>query len=819
MKPVLGHHGVFAVKDGQLQVMDGNVSVWSSSDSGTVARSKGSVVKVTLRDDGNLVLQQGGEKIWESFLSGSHTFLPGMDMETTTLRSWKTKSDPAPGDFTFGVYNKGGNQFMVQNHSDYYWMSGWSDSSVPFNELPETLVRILLPDNNPVIASHAKERFMLDTSGHIAHLRWDNGTNSWNETWKEPRDICSVYQVCGDYGVCSIEKNKTKCNCLPGFVPNVEAKGRSDNYSSGCKRNAIGCSKDDYFADIVLVKVAYPNDHFEASNEIECREDCEKKCCSAYFFETVMNRGQNSKSSICWKWNSDVILKDLKSNNSLGGILRVRVGSAAATDAVTSCDTQIISTLCTQPQHTCTSPEDCRKWPNSNCLVTPGSNGSGWCACISNFQWNSKAGSCDPDDNNKNSLDGSSQNSKPWFLIILLSTLAGIIVTTVSVVGYFSFRRRTTVRRAPRTTTSEGISIFREENNRGIQKLVGFHGLQEDRTKSIDVPLYDFEMIVAATNNFSLSNKLGQGGFGPVYKGNFPGGQEVAVKRLSKSSGQGLEEFKNEVLLIAKLQHRNLVRLLGSCMKGDEKMLIYEYMPNKSLDSFVFDYEKCVLLNWEMRYNIILGVARGLLYLHQDSRLRIIHRDLKTSNILLDEEMNPKISDFGMARIFGGKQIEANTTRVVGTYGYMSPEYAIDGLFSIKSDVFSFGIIVLEIISGKRNKLFYHQEQALTLLGHTWKLWNEDTGLDLMDGFLREDCNPGQALKCIQVALLCVQDNAVDRPTMSEVMSFLSSETAVVPNPKQPTFIVKRFLESIPSSSSKPGAYSDNELTITFEGR
>lgn len=227
----------------------------------------------------------------------------------------------------------------------------------------------------------------------------------------------------------------------------------------------------------------------------------------------------------------------------------------------------------------------------------------------------------------------------------------------------------------------------------------------EDRRggESSSLHVFTFEEMKAATNNFSADNELGRGGYGPVYKGKLRNGQEIAVKRLSETSTQGLEEFENEVILTAKLQHINLVKVVGFCIERKEKMLIYEYMPNKSLDYYIYNQVRRLLLNWEKRVQVIEGIIQGLLYLQEYSRLTIIHRDLKASNILLDIDMKPKISDFGMARIFKKDEVEANTLRVVGTMGYIPPEYVEQGIYSTKSDVFSFGVLFLRIISGKKN--------------------------------------------------------------------------------------------------------------------
>ncbi|PON47919.1 Mitogen-activated protein kinase kinase kinase [Parasponia andersonii] len=326
-----------------------------------------------------------------------------------------------------------------------------------------------------------------------------------------------------------------------------------------------------------------------------------------------------------------------------------------------------------------------------------------------------------------------------------------------------------------RTVAAKKYNVVRREN---------------DGTESLE---FDLITIETATKNFSTDYKLGEGGFGEVYKGIFHEGQEIAVKRLSKSSGQGEEEFRNEVALVAKLQHRNLVRLLGFCLGGGETLLVYEFVPNKSLDYFLFDPKTQGLLNWSTRSKIIGGIARGILYLHEDSRLRVIHRDLKASNVLLDKDMNPKISDFGMARMVGIDQIHGNTKRIVGTYGYMAPEYAMEGLYSIKSDVFSFGVLLLEILSGKKNSGFHLTKFAPSLLAYAWQLWNDGKGLELMDPSLKDSCPLNEFMRYVHIGLLCVQEDAYNRPTMSSIVQMLTTESISLRKPERPAFSVGKF--------------------------
>ncbi|CAN7053386.1 unnamed protein product [Brassica rapa subsp. trilocularis] len=338
---------------------------------------------------------------------------------------------------------------------------------------------------------------------------------------------------------------------------------------------------------------------------------------------------------------------------------------------------------------------------------------------------------------------------------------------------------------------------------------------RENKADEFELPLIELEAVVKATENFSNCNELGRGGFGIVYKGMLDG-QEVAVKRLSKTSLQGIDEFMNEVRLIARLQHINLVRILGCCIEADEKILIYEYLENSSLDYFLFGKKRSSNLNWKDRFAITNGVARGLLYLHQDSRFRIIHRDLKPGNILLDKYMIPKISDFGMARIFARDETQVRTDNAVGTYGYMSPEYAMYGVISEKTDVFSFGVIVLEIVIGKRNRGFYQVNPENNLPSYAWTHWAEGRALEIVDPVILDSLSslpstfkPKEVLKCIQIGLLCIQERAEHRPTMSSVVWMLGSEATEIPQPKPPVYcLIASYYANNPSSSKQ---FDDDE--------
>ncbi|KAK3228857.1 hypothetical protein Dsin_000738 [Dipteronia sinensis] len=362
-------------------------------------------------------------------------------------------------------------------------------------------------------------------------------------------------------------------------------------------------------------------------------------------------------------------------------------------------------------------------------------------------------------------------------LVIILTTTAAVILLLGILIYYCCIRFKMLKSSKGKVNSAKDSKKKRNNTAAGVFN-----------SNAPNLIVYNLTDIEVATDNLSIENKLGEGGYGPVYKGVLPDGQTIAVKKLSKTSTQGFEEFKNEVMLTAKLQHINLVRILGFCIDREEQMLVYEYMPNKSLDHYLFDPSRHFILDWKKRVDIIEGVTQGLLYLQEYSRLTIIHRDLKASNVLLDENMKPKISDFGMARIFTKDDLEANTGRIVGTYGYVSPEYARRGIYSTKSDVYSFGVLLLQIISGKKVSILYGENDDISLLDYAYVLWKDDKGMDFMDPSLDDTFSNCKLMTCLQIALLCVQETPNDRPTMLEVFSMLKNEVTYITIPKKPAF-------------------------------
>ncbi|PHT47147.1 Cysteine-rich receptor-like protein kinase 8 [Capsicum baccatum] len=344
----------------------------------------------------------------------------------------------------------------------------------------------------------------------------------------------------------------------------------------------------------------------------------------------------------------------------------------------------------------------------------------------------------------------------------------------------------------------------------------GGHGVgDEDDDDSSDL-FYDLQALQIATNFFSDLNQLGHGGFGPVYKGVMPNGQEVAVKKLSIDSRQGIREFTNEVKVLLNIQHKNLVVLFGCCIEGPAKMLVYEYLPNKSLDCFLFAKEKSPSLDWMKRFQIATGIARGLLYLHEEAPVRIIHRDIKAGNILLDEQLNPKISDFGLARLFPEDDTHVNTFKISGTYGYIAPEYALHGYLSVKADVFSFGVLLLEIVSGRKNSDGRLGPQKADVLRYAWELFQERKTLELVDSSL-ENYDADEAAMCIQLGLLCCQSSVSDRPDMNSVNLALSSDSFTLPRPGKPAIQgrVSRWTTDSSSAFTKNTTATNASSTLT----
>ncbi|XP_017700199.2 cold-responsive protein kinase 1-like [Phoenix dactylifera] len=315
--------------------------------------------------------------------------------------------------------------------------------------------------------------------------------------------------------------------------------------------------------------------------------------------------------------------------------------------------------------------------------------------------------------------------------------------------------------------------------------------------------VFKYGTLAAATHNFHPKKKLGEGGFGPVFKGRLEDGRKVAVKRLGRGSMQGVKEFTNEAKLLSRVNHKNVVNLYGYCAHADVKLLVYEYVPNESLDKLLFSprgrgdnpevgLKRAEPLDWKRRFEVMRGVARGLLYLHEGAHTPIVHRDIKPGNILLDERWAPKIADFGLSRLFP-KDLTHVNTRVTGTNGYMAPEYIMHGSLSTKADVFSFGVLVLELISGQKNSSFIPKPEAESLLEWAWKLYKKGQSLEMMDPALRSTAVPEQVAMCVHIGLLCTQADRKLRPDMKRVVVILSKRRSTLEEPIRPGILGSRY--------------------------
>ncbi|XP_026445317.1 G-type lectin S-receptor-like serine/threonine-protein kinase At1g11300 [Papaver somniferum] len=744
-------------ENGNLVLHESESLIWSTYS----ASSTSNTTEAVLGDDGNLVLREKSNPsvvYWQSFDYPTDTWLPGAKIginkktnESRVLTSWRNQEDPAPGMFNLELDPTGIRQYLIKwNKSIEFWKSG------EWNEQAKT--------------------FTLVPEMRLNYIFNFSFISNENESY-------FTYNLYND-------------SILSRLKMDISGQIMQVTWSRTSERLNLFWSQPKQLCDVYGICGPFGN----------CNQDTLKCECLPGFMERSLS-----------DWN----LQD-----STGGCVRnpsLQCGSGSK-DVFSPIPT---SELPDDPQNRLVnSAEECKSACHSNCFCNAYAYGKNGCQLWEGDMLNTKTQS---DGNAENlylrgadtgipSPEISPKRTKRKVEIwkIMIPVIAASMATLMGVLGYMYLCKRNKANERGRLKDLQGVLTDLLKNKATYKDMPNTNMLNDRKTEgeTHELQIFDLVCLAIATNNFCLNNKLGEGGFGPVFKGQLQNRQQIAVKRLSKSSRQGIEEFKNEVELISKLQHRNLVKLLGCCIEGEENMLIYEYMPNKSLDAFLFDARNKASLDWDKRFNIIGGVARGLLYLHRDSRLRVIHRDLKVSNILLDEDMIPKISDFGMARIFGGNQTIDNTVRVVGTLGYMSPEYMVGGTFSEKSDVFSFGVLVLEVVSGKRNNSFYNPEQPLNLLLHAWRLWNEGIWAEIVDQDLGDVYSPFEVMKCIHIGLLCVQNRAVDRPTMAEVDVMLSSETDR-PAPKEPPYM-------FPAPSGKPGIppipCSNNNVTLTMIG-
>ncbi|KAF5477398.1 hypothetical protein F2P56_004040 [Juglans regia] len=332
---------------------------------------------------------------------------------------------------------------------------------------------------------------------------------------------------------------------------------------------------------------------------------------------------------------------------------------------------------------------------------------------------------------------------------------------------------------ASRLSLSLSLSLYSINSRKGRPKTQGSFDVDDDVSGIHNVRLYTYKELRAATADFSQTNKIGEGGFGSVYKGRLKDGKIAAIKVLSAESRQGVKEFLTEINVISDIEHENLVKLYGCCVEENHRILVYNYLENNSLaQTLIGGSQSNIYFNWRTRTKICIGIARGLAFLHEEVRPHIIHRDIKASNILLDKDLTPKISDFGLAKLIPPNMTHVST-RVAGTIGYLAPEYAIKGQLTRKADIYSFGVLLMEIVSGRCNTNTRLPIEEQYLLERMWELYEQRVLVGLVDPAMNGDFDAEEACKFLKIGLLCTQDAPKLRPSMSTVVKMLTSEVDV----------------------------------------
>ncbi|CAE6184734.1 unnamed protein product [Arabidopsis arenosa] len=709
--PISDQSGVLTISnDGNLVLLDGrNVTVWSSNIESSTNNNNNNNRVVSILDTGNFVLSETDTDrvIWESFNHPTDTFLPQM----------RVRVNPQTGD----------------NHAFVSWRSETDPS----------------PGNYSL---------GVDPSGAPEIVLWKgNKTRKWRSgQWNS-----AIFT--------GIPNMSLLTNYLYGFKLSSPPDETGSVYFTYVPSDS---------SVLLRFKVLYNG----TEEELRWNETLKK-----------WTKFQSEPDSECDQYNrcGKFGICDMKGSNGIcsciHGYEQVSVGNwsrGCRRRTPLKCERNIsvgedeFLTLKSVklpdfeiPAHDLVDPADCRE----RCLRNCSCNAYSLVGGIGCMIWNQDLVDLQQFEAGGSSLhirlaDSEVGENKKTKIAVIVAVLVGVVLVGILALLLWRFKRKKDVSGA---YCVKNTSVVVADINKSKETTSAFSGsvdimIEGKAVNTSELPVFCLNAIAVATNDFCKDNELGRGGFGPVYKGVLEDGREIAVKRLSGKSGQGVDEFKNEIILIAKLQHRNLVRLLGCCFEGEEKMLVYEYMPNKSLDFFLFDETKQALIDWKLR-------------------------------------------------IFGGNQNEANTVRVVGTYGYMSPEYAMEGLFSVKSDVYSFGVLLLEIVSGKRNTSLRSSEHG-SLIGYAWYLYTHGRSEELVDPKIRVMCNKREALRCIHVAMLCVQDSAAERPNMAAVLLMLESDTATLAAPREPTFTSNRRNSidvNFGLDSSQQYIVSSNEITST----